>query len=267
MNRSNQTILSAQAGATVSGPEPLIRTEELVKVYDTGEVSLRALNGVNLEIERGELVAVMGHSGSGKSTLLNILGALDRPTEGRCLLESMDISQMDTEELADLRNRRIGFVFQSFNLLPRMTALQNVLLPMIYRATDRLNGRERENLAVAALESVGLGNRLQHRPNQLSGGQQQRVAIARALVNRPSLILADEPTGNLDSRSGEEIMGILQNLNQQGVTIVMVTHEPDVAAYAQRIIHMKDGKIISDGHNGDRRQAERVQELRHEVGR
>ncbi|MBM3127332.1 MAG: ABC transporter ATP-binding protein [Chloroflexi bacterium] len=228
----------------------LIQTENLVKTYDTGEVPLRALDGVSLDIARGEFLAIMGHSGSGKSTLMNVLGALDRPTAGRYLLEGEEVGEMDVEELADLRNRRIGFIFQSFNLLPRLSALQNVMLPIRYRVGNRIGGEEREEASIAALESVGLGERLHHRPNQLSGGQQQRVAIARALVNQPALLLADEPTGNLDSKSSEEIMGILHTLNRQGVTIVMVTHESDVANHAGRIIHMKDGKIISDGQNG-----------------
>ena len=227
---------------------PIIRVEQLAKIYDTGEVPLRALDGVSLDIARGEFVAIMGHSGSGKSTLMNVLGALDSPTEGHYWLEGEEVGEMDVEELADLRNRRIGFIFQSFNLLPRLTALQNVMLPIRYRVENRISAEEREEASIAALESVGLGDRLYHRPNQLSGGQQQRVAIARALVNQPSLLLADEPTGNLDSKSSEEIMGILQKLNRQGVTIVMVTHESDVAQHAGRIINMKDGKIISDGH-------------------
>jgi putative ABC transport system ATP-binding protein len=231
--------------------EPIVRVEELVKIYDTGEVSLRALDGVSLDIARGEFVAIMGHSGSGKSTLMNVLGALDRPTEGKYCLEDEQVGEMDVEELADLRNRRIGFIFQSFNLLPRLTAVQNVMLPIRYRVENRMSAEERAEISIAALESVGLKDRLHHRPNQLSGGQQQRVAIARALVNQPSLLLADEPTGNLDSKSSEEIMGILQNLNRQGVTIVMVTHESDVANHARRIIHMKDGKIIADGKNGN----------------
>ncbi len=233
--------------------DPIIRVEQLVKIYDTGEVPLRALDGVSLDIARGEFVAIMGHSGSGKSTLMNVLGALDRPTEGCYLLEGEDVGEMEVEELADLRNRRIGFIFQSFNLLPRLTALQNVMLPIRYRVENRISAEAREDACIAALESVGLGERAHHRPNQLSGGQQQRVAIARALVNHPSLLLADEPTGNLDSKSSEEIMGILESLNRQGVTIVMVTHESDIANHAGRIIHMKDGKIFSDGHNGKKR--------------
>ena len=245
--------------------DPIIRVEQLVKIYDTGEVSLRALDDVSLDIWRGEFVAIMGHSGSGKSTLMNVLGALDRPTEGCYLLEGEEVGEMDTEELADLRNRRIGFIFQSFNLLPRLTALQNVILPTRYRVEHRISAEEREEASIAALESVGLGDRLHHRPNQLSGGQQQRVAIARALVNQPSLLLADEPTGNLDSKSSEELMGILQTLNRQGVTIVMVTHEPDIAGYAGRIIHMKDGKIFSDGQNGSKRNPERIPVAQQEI--
>jgi len=233
--------------------DPIIRVEQLVKIYDTGEVPLRALDGVSLDIARGEFVAIMGHSGSGKSTLMNVLGALDRPTEGRYWLEGEDVGEMDVEDLADLRNRRIGFIFQSFNLLPRLTALQNVMLPIRYRVENRISADAREEECIAALESVGLGERAHHRPNQLSGGQQQRVAIARALVNHPSLLLADEPTGNLDSMSSGEIMGILESLNRQGVTIAMVTHESDIANHAGRIIHMKDGKIFSDGHNGNKR--------------
>ncbi|MBI5649730.1 MAG: ABC transporter ATP-binding protein [Chloroflexi bacterium] len=228
----------------------VIRIENVRKVYNTGEVELRALDGVNLDVRRGEFVAMMGPSGSGKSTLMNILGALDHPSDGRYFLEDEDVGEMEQEDLADLRNRRIGFIFQSFNLLQRMTALQNVTLPMLYRVENRVGHATREEIAIAALESVGLGDRLYHRPNQLSGGQQQRVAIARALVNRPSLMLADEPTGNLDSKSSEEIMGILQNLNRQGVTIVMVTHEADIAKHARRVVCMRDGKIVSDGRAG-----------------
>jgi putative ABC transport system ATP-binding protein len=230
----------------------VIEIKDVKKIYQMGDIQVSALDGVSLEIQRGEMVAIIGPSGSGKSTLMNILGALDHPSDGRYFLEDEDVGEMEAEDLADLRNRRIGFIFQSFNLLQRMTALQNVTLPMLYRVENRIGGAEREEIAIAALESVGLGDRVYHRPNQLSGGQQQRVAIARALVNRPSLMLADEPTGNLDSKSSEEIMGILQNLNQQGVTIVMVTHEADIAKHAQRVVCMRDGKIVSDGRGGAR---------------
>jgi len=231
--------------------EALIQVEGLEKVYGSGEIAVHALAGVDLSIKKGEFAAIMGASGSGKSTLMNILGCLDRPTAGVYWLDGEDVSDLDKEELADVRNRKIGFVFQSFNLLPRLSALKNVMLPLMYRMEDRLSLEEREERASAALESVGLGDRLEHRPNQLSGGQQQRVAIARALVNRPPLILADEPTGNLDSRSSEEIMALLHDLHAGGVTILMVTHEQDIAAHAQRVICLHDGAIVSDGANGD----------------
>ncbi len=229
----------------------LIQVEKLEKVYGDGEIAVHALAGVDLTIKKGEFAAIMGASGSGKSTLMNILGCLDRPTAGAYWLDGEDVSDLDKEELADVRNRKIGFVFQSFNLLPRLSALKNVMLPLMYRAEERLDVEEREARAIAALESVGLGDRLEHRPNQLSGGQQQRVAIARALVNQPPLILADEPTGNLDSRSSEEIMALIHDLHARGVTILMVTHEPDIAAHAQRVICLHDGVIVSDGANGD----------------
>jgi putative ABC transport system ATP-binding protein len=228
----------------------LIEVQELTKVYGTDDAEVRALDGVSAGVERGEFVAVMGPSGSGKSTLMNILGCLDRPTSGAYLLDGRDVSGLSKNELADVRNQKIGFVFQSFNLLPRLSALGNVMLPLLYNSREGLSAEERERRAVAALESVGLGNRLHHRPNQLSGGQQQRVAIARALVNRPPLILADEPTGNLDSKSSVEIMDLLHELHAQGVTVAMVTHEPDIAAHAQRVICVKDGKVISDGRDG-----------------
>ncbi len=231
--------------------EALIQVEGLEKVYGDGEIAVHALAGVDLSIKKGEFAAIMGASGSGKSTLMNILGCLDRPTAGAYWLDGEDVGDLDKEELADVRNRKIGFVFQSFNLLPRLSALKNVMLPLMYRAEDRLDVEEREARAVAALESVGLGDRLEHRPNQLSRGQQQRVAIARALVNQPPLILADEPTGNLDSRSSEEIMALLHDLHARGVTILMVTHEPDIAAHAQRVICLHDGGIVSDGLSGD----------------
>jgi ABC-type lipoprotein export system ATPase subunit len=251
---------------TIPTSELIIRVQGLVKVYETGEVALRALDGVSLQVTRGEFVAIMGHSGSGKSTLMNILGALDRPTEGHYWLDGEDVAEMNVEELANLRNRRIGFIFQSFNLLPRLNSMQNVMLPMIYRMTDRVSAEVRESEAIAALESVGLGDRLYHRPSQLSGGQQQRVAIARALINRPSLLLADEPTGNLDSKSSDDIMGILKRLNEQGVAIVMVTHEPDIAVNARRIIHMKDGKVLSDIPNGTKHITQNILNMQQEVG-
>jgi len=221
----------------------LIRVENLVKIYRTGSVEVPALRGVSFTIERGEFVAVMGPSGSGKSTLLNILGCLDTPTDGAYFLEGKDVSRLKENALARVRNQKIGFVFQSFNLLPRYTAFQNVELPLIYAGVPR---KERRKRVEEVLQAVGLGDRMHHRPNQLSGGQAQRVAIARALVNNPSLILADEPTGNLDSRSSEEIMAILQKLNQEGRTIVLVTHERDIALHARRILHFLDGKLFKN---------------------
>ncbi len=230
---------------------PIIEVKDLTKVYGSGESTVQALDGVNMVLEQGEFVAIMGPSGSGKSTLMNIIGCLDRPTSGIYQLDNRDISQLSKNELAVVRNQKIGFIFQSFNLLARLSAQDNVMMPMLYNPDPALNDKERERRAIEALESVGLAKRLHHRPNQLSGGQQQRVAIARALVNCPSLILADEPTGNLDTKSGEEIMELLHHLHKQEVTIVMVTHEPDIAAQAQRIICMRDGKIISDGRDGN----------------
>ena len=230
--------------------EYLIDVQELTKVYGIDDAEVRALDGVSATVNRGEFVAVMGPSGSGKSTLMNILGCLDRPSGGAYLLDGRDVSGLSKNELAAVRNQKIGFVFQSFNLLPRLSALRNVALPMLYNGLEPLNADERERRAAAALESVGLGNRLHHRPNQLSGGQQQRVAIARALVNHPPLILADEPTGNLDSKSSVEIMDLLHQLHAQGATVAMVTHEPDIAAHAQRVICVKDGKVISEGRDG-----------------
>ena len=218
----------------------VIQVREITKIYRMGAVEVPALRGVSFDVARGELIAIMGPSGSGKSTLMNILGCLDRPTVGEYLLDGQPVSQLNDDQLASIRNRKVGFVFQSFNLLPRMTALANVELPLRYAGV--LSGAREK--ARAALEAVGLGDRLMHKPNELSGGQQQRVAIARALVNNPAIILADEPTGNLDSRSGQEIMALLVSLNrEQGTTIVLVTHDPDIAAYAGRVIHIRDGQI------------------------
>jgi putative ABC transport system ATP-binding protein len=231
----------------------LIDLTDLVKVYGEGAVAVHALRGVTAAVRRGEFVGIMGPSGSGKSTLMNILGCLDRPTSGQYVLDGEDVSRLSRTRLAGVRNRKIGFVFQSYNLLPRLTAAKNVMLPLLYNGHQRLSDGECYERAVAVLESVGLGDRVHHRPNQLSGGQQQRVAIARALVNNPSLILADEPTGNLDSQSSQEIVELLHQLHEQGGTIVMVTHEPDIAEHAERVIDLMDGQIASDRQNGDRR--------------
>ena len=220
----------------------LIRLRNLSKIYRVGEIDIPALRQVTLDIEAGEFVAIMGASGSGKSTLLNLLGCLDRPTDGAYLLDGEEVSGLDSDDLARIRNRKIGFVFQNFNLLNRTTALENVELPLYYG--EHMSGAERRRRALALLERLGLGNRVHHHPSQLSGGQQQRVAIARALVNRPPLILADEPTGNLDSKAGTEIMTLFKELNGEGITLVMVTHETDIAAYARRVIHMRDGEAV-----------------------
>ena len=232
---------------------PLIALQGLVKVYGTGEVAVRALCEINLQVQPGEFAAIMGPSGSGKSTLMNILGCLDRPTSGAYVLDGEDVSRFSKDKLAVVRNRKIGFVFQSYNLLPRMTAAKNVALPLLYNGHRHAGDADFQARAVAALESVGLYDRAHHRPNELSGGQQQRVAIARALINHPSIILADEPTGNLDTKSSEEILQLLGQLHDEGVTIVMVTHEPDIAEYAQRVILLRDGQIASDVQNGKRR--------------
>ncbi len=224
---------------------PVIQLQEIEKVYRTGGVDVHAVRSVSLEIHRGEFVAFMGASGSGKSTMMNMLGCLDRPSGGRYLLDGVDVSRLGRDQLATLRNRKLGFVFQSFNLLSRTSALENVELPLLYSGKT-MSAREIRRRAQAALEMVGLGSRVDHHPNELSGGQQQRVAIARALINEPEVLLADEPTGNLDSRTSVEIMGIFQKLNDEGITIIMVTHEPDIAAYTKRNIVMRDGKVKSD---------------------
>ncbi len=221
----------------------VIDIENITKHYVMGEETVHALRGVTLQIRRNEYLAIMGPSGSGKSTLMNMLGCLDTPSSGRYEFNGKDVSAMDGDELAEIRNKEIGFVFQTFNLLPRSTSLRNVELPLIYAGIDP---QTREERAAEALRSVGLGDRLQHKPNELSGGQRQRVAIARALVNDPSIILADEPTGNLDSKTGEEIMALLENLYQHGNTIILVTHEPDIAKHARRTVYLRDGVIESD---------------------
>ena len=223
------------------GDTPVIELRDIEKVYQMGEVQVHALRGASLEVQRGEILTIMGPSGSGKSTMMNIIGCLDQPTGGTYLLEGEDVSSLHDDELATIRNRRIGFVFQTFNLLARTTALQNVTLPLVYAGLSR---RERQERAREALEAVGLGHRLAHLPTELSGGQQQRVAIARALVNDPSIILADEPTGNLDSESGADVMAVLQELNRErGITVVLVTHDPEIASHTERIIHLYDGQI------------------------
>jgi len=222
---------------------PAIVALEVSKTYELGAIRVRALRDVSLQIERGDFVAIMGSSGSGKSTLMNILGCLDVPTSGRYLIDGVDVRELDEDDLSDLRNRKIGFVFQSFNLVARMTALANVELPLAYAGVERHTRRER---ARQALASVGMARRLQHQPNELSGGQQQRVAIARALVTNPTLILADEPTGNLDSRSTGEVLRIFAGLNEEGRTVVLITHEPDVAEQAKRVVQLSDGQVVDD---------------------
>jgi putative ABC transport system ATP-binding protein len=232
---------------------PVIALDHVVRVYGTGDSAVEALGGVTLSVHAGEMVAIMGASGSGKSTMLNVLGCLDVPTSGRYLLDEIAVETMSRSRLADLRNAKLGFVFQGFNLLARTSAVENVELPLLYRrGAPVTHARER---AVAALERVGLGNRLGHHPSMLSGGQQQRVAIARALVTEPAVLLADEPTGNLDSRTSVEVMALFQDLNAQGITIILVTHEPDVAQYATRIVEMRDGRIRRDHPVADRRVA------------
>jgi putative ABC transport system ATP-binding protein len=221
----------------------IIRVTDLERAYQMGAERIRALDGVSLEILRNEYVAIMGPSGSGKSTMMNLLGCLDTPTGGEYWLNGVEVSRLSDDALARVRNREIGFVFQTFNLLPRATALHNVELPLVYAG---IRARERRERAVEALERVGLGHRMDHRPNELSGGQRQRVAIARALVNRPSILLADEPTGNLDSTTSEEIMRVFAELHRAGQTVIMVTHEPDIAAHAERVVVLRDGRVESD---------------------
>jgi putative ABC transport system ATP-binding protein len=242
--------IAIEPNETGAGGKPVIRLENVFKTYDLGEIQVQALRGVSLEVRAGEFVAVMGPSGSGKSTVMNILGCLDRPTKGHYFLDGVDVSGMTKTELARIRNRKLGFVFQQFNLLSRTSALENVELPTVYAG---VSPEERTTRAMEALTRVGLADRAGHHPSQLSGGQQQRVAIARGLVNRPSILLADEPTGNLDSRTSVEIMDILQTLNnEQGLTIVLVTHEPDIAQYARRTLLFRDGKLKRDSLVQDR---------------
>jgi len=223
---------------------PVIELHNICKIYRMGEIEVRALCGVTLSVEPGEILAIMGPSGSGKSTMMNIVGCLDQPTTGQYILEGQDVGQMDDDQLAVVRNRRIGFVFQTFNLLARTSALENVMLPLTYAGIPRAERLER---AREALEAVGLGERMDHTPNELSGGQQQRVAIARALINSPAIILADEPTGNLDSRSGADVMTILQGLNRDlGITVILVTHDPRIARHTQRVLHLYDGQVVRE---------------------
>jgi putative ABC transport system ATP-binding protein len=242
VEKEAQTAILGEAAQT-KAREMMIRTDDLWKTYVMGEEEIHALRGVSFDIERGEYVAIIGPSGSGKSTLMNMIGCLDTPSKGEYWLNGKLVSQMDDDELAYIRNKEIGFVFQTFNLLPRATALHNVELPLIYNGTP---AGKRIEMAKRALESVDLGQRMSHKPNELSGGQRQRVAIARALVNNPSIILADEPTGNLDSKTSEEIMQLLDILHQRGNTIILVTHEPDIAAHAHRVISILDGQISKD---------------------
>jgi len=238
----------------------VISIKNLVKTYVVGEVEVRALRGVSLDVKRGEFVAVTGPSGSGKSTLMHILGCLDRPTSGQYILDGQDVSKMSKDQLAEVRNKKIGFVFQGFNLLSRTSALDNVELPLLYRG-GKMRSSERHKLAMEALSAVGLGQRADHHPNQLSGGQQQRVAIARALITTPSILLADEPTGNLDTRTSIEVMGIFQRLNiERGIAVLLITHEHDIAEYGSRIISCRDGHIVSDSRVESRRRAD--EELR-----
>ena len=234
--------------------EPLIQVEDIHKIYNPGENEVRALDGVSLEIQRGEFVAIVGHSGSGKSTLMNMLGCLDTPTSGHYFLEGKDVSSLSDDQLSEIRNKKIGFIFQGFNLIPNLDAVGNVELPLIYRG---LGKQRRRRIAVQALTKVGLGRRLKHRPSELSGGQQQRVAVARAIAAQPPIILADEPTGNLDSRSTVEIMNILKELHKNGRTVIVITHDDDIAAQARRVIRIMDGQVESDDINSDYTNKER----------
>jgi len=229
--------------------QAIIQTHDLQKVYGMGDIQVAALDGVDVRIDEGEFVAIMGPSGSGKSTLMNILGCLDRPTNGRYVLAGEDVGGLNKVQLAAIRNRRLGFIFQSFNLLSRTSALRNVMLPLVYKRQETLSPKEREEKAMAALESVGLADRAHHEPNEMSGGQRQRVAVARALVNDPVLLMADEPTGNLDSKTGLEIMELFHELHDRGRTIVMVTHESEIANETERTIMLHDGKVSSDGRS------------------
>lgn len=240
----------------MTGQTPVISVRNLVKTYVVGEVEVRALRGVSLDVMPGEFIAVTGASGSGKSTLMHILGCLDRPTSGQYFLDGQDVSRMSKDELAEVRNNKIGFVFQGFNLLSRTSAIDNVELPLLY-GSSKLRSAERRARALESLEAVGLGKRSDHHPNQLSGGQQQRVAIARALITRPSILLADEPTGNLDTRTSIEVMGIFQRLNRErGITILVITHEHDIAEYGTRVVTCRDGQIVADHPVTNRRTAE-----------
>lgn len=248
-------MISKRLASSVSSNGTLIQIEHLTKVYQLGEVDVHALRGVSVHVSKGEFVAIMGASGSGKSTFMNILGCLDKPTKGSYILEGIDVGKLSRDELAAIRNKKIGFVFQGFNLLSRTSALENVELPLFYGPASN---KVRKAKAIEAIERVGLGDRIHHYPNQLSGGQQQRVAIARALVNDPSIILADEPTGNLDSRTSVEVMGIFQELNDNGITIILVTHEPDIAQFAKRQIVFRDGKIRADKINNNPKIASEV---------
>ncbi len=240
--------------------QPVVQIKDIHKIYDSGEVPVHAVRGVSLDIQRGEFIALMGASGSGKSTLMNVLGCLDRPTKGTYLLDGIDVGQLDRNELADLRNQKLGFVFQGFNLLARTTALENVELPMLYGRHRKVSSDEIRERAMHCLDIVGLSKRFDHFPNQLSGGQQQRVAIARGLVNSPQVLLADEPTGNLDSKTSVEVMGVFQKLNDQGITIVMVTHELDIARYCKRNLILRDGVVVRDEIVQDRSIAEHEME-------